>query len=263
MTVALVFVLALVTPMAAADRLLAGRPGEAALAGAPLGLLLLFAFLAAPSPARVFGDAVEVPRARLARWAGADPRLPLDAIESVYPSYYEDSGMKFSPFASAEGTAKHAGLRVETTDGRGYTIEFTPAVLNLRRKGTPAYRDALAAVRAVREQAGQPMVGRPPALTEQQAEAMLTESARPLLPFPVTVTGVLSPALIIPLLLWGAAQAMGPLPDAAMLALAFVGLLPLFFVFAYVNVRAARRARLLHEVQKWREHRREATDTEG
>ncbi len=257
MTVALVFVLLLVTPIAAGDRALAGKPVEAALAAIPLLLLLLFGFLTSPSPARVFDDAIEVPRARAARWVGARSRFELSAIENVYPSYYEDAGMKFSPFASAEGTAKHAGLRVETTTGDRLTMEFTPAVLNLRKKGTAAYREALEAVRRARAHAGLPMVRAPPDLDEERAEAMLIEAARPLLPFPVTVAGILSPALIIPLLLWAVGSWAGPVGDSAALGLALVGLTPLFAVFAFVNLRARTRSRLLHEVQKWREHVRE------
>lgn len=258
MTVALVFVLVVVTPVAAGDRLLAGRPEEAGWATAPLLLLLLFGFLSAPSPARVFADAIEVPRSRARRWVGAPRRFEMAAIENVFPSYYEDAGMKFSPFASAEGTAKHAGIRIETTAGARYTMEFTPAVLNLRKKGTPAYREALEAIRAARARAGMPMVKSPPDLTEERAESMLTEAARPLLPFPVTVAGILAPAFLIPLLLWGVGAAVGPLDDGTTLGLAVLGLTPLLAVFAYVNLKARTRSRLLHEVQKWREHRREA-----
>lgn len=258
MTVALVFILALVTPLAAGDRLLAGRPDEAGIATVPLLLLLLFGYLAAPSPARVFEDAIEVPRSRVRRWTGAKRRFELAQVENVFPSFYEDAGMKFSPFASAEGTAKHAGIRVEARTGERYTLEFTPAVLNLRKKGTPAYRDALEAIRAARARAGMPMVATPPDLTEERAESMLIEAARPLLAFPVTVAGILSPALIIPLLLWAFGSSAGPLSDAAALGLALLGLTPLLAVFAFVNLRARTRARLLHEVQKWREHRREA-----
>ncbi|HEX9709999.1 MAG TPA: hypothetical protein VGB42_08565 [Candidatus Thermoplasmatota archaeon] len=260
MSVALVFILAVLTPFVVAERLLAHRPEEALWAFLPLLAILLFGYLSAPSPARVFEGAIEVPRSRLARWVGAQGRLEISAIENIFPSFYEDAGMRFSPFASAEGTAKHAGVRIETKEGRSYMLEFTPAVLNLRKKGTPAYHEAVDAVRAARRGAGLPMVGTPPRLTDGEAEAMLTRAARPLLPFPVTVAGVLAPALVIPLLLWAAGQWLGAVGEAVAMLVALVGLIPLIAVFAFVNVRSRGRARLLHEVQKWREHRREAGD---
>jgi hypothetical protein len=257
MTVALLFVLLLATPFAAADRALAGRPEEAAMAVAPLALLALFAILASPSPLRIYGDAIEVSRSRMARFLGRPARLELSRAVNIYPTFYEDAGMRFSPFASAEGTAKHAGIGIETADGKRIVVPFTPAVLNLRRHGTPAYHDALQALRDARLAHSMPMVSKPPAYSKPQVDAMLIEASRPLLAFPLTVAGIFAPALLIPLLITWARGAVPDLPEGAALGLALVGLLPLFAVFGYVNIKSRRRASLLHEVQKQREHERE------
>ena len=256
MTVALLFILMIATPIAALDRLLAGRPVEGAYALLPLALLLLFAMASSPSPVLVYADRLIVSRSRLSRLLGAPTQFPWSDIESIYPSFYEDAGMKFSPFASAEGTAKHAGIRVEAADGARLTMEFTPAVLNLRRKGTAAYRDGLEVVRAARKEAGMPMVMKPPLLTDEQVDSMLAGAARPLLPFPITVTGIMAPALIIPALLT-VVSPPGGLSESAMLGLVGLGLLPLISVFVLVNMRSRQRALTLHEVQKLREFQRE------
>jgi hypothetical protein len=256
MTVALLFLLALVTPIAAGERAVAGRLDEATVALLPLGLLIVFAFMAAPSPLRVSLGGIDVPRARACRALGARTSFPLEKVDNLYPTYYEDIGMRLSPFASAEGTAKHAGLAVEATSGERVIVQFTPTVLNLRRHGTEPYHAALAAVREACARAARPLVLKPPALTQEKAESMLVEAARPLLPFPVTVAGILAPAALIPGLVWALGSVLGPLPVNAVLATALLGLTPLLGVFAYVNIKSQRRARLLHEVQKWREHRR-------
>ncbi|HKZ58790.1 MAG TPA: hypothetical protein VJ547_02925 [Candidatus Thermoplasmatota archaeon] len=258
MTVALAFILALATPVAAGERVLAGRPDEAAAAMAPIGLLGLFAWLASRSPLRVSADRIEVPRSRFARALGARRAFALAEVDNLYPTYYEDVGMRLSPFASAEGTAKHAGLAVEATEGKRVVVEFTPTVLNLRRHGTEPYHATLAALRDACARAGRPLVRKPPSLTEAQAEAMLNEASRPLLPFPVTVAGILAPSALIPGLVWSLGQMLGPLPPGPVLVAALAGLTPLLAVFAFVDLKSRRRADLLHEVQKWREHRKEA-----
>lgn len=257
MTVALLLILALATPIAVADRLLAGRPVEAALALLPAALLIVFALLSAPSPLRIFDDAVEVSRSRLPRVLGVALRIPMAEIENVYPSFYEDAGMRFSPFASAEGTAKHAGIRLETRSGQKFMVAFTPTVLNLGRHGTPAYDEALDAMRKARGAAGMPLVAKPPEYTQHQVDEMLVQAARPLMPFPVTVGGIFAPALLIPLLFVLAGRILGAVPEGVALGLAGVGLAPLLAVFILVNVRSSRRAHLLHEVQKFREHVKE------
>lgn len=261
MTVALFFVLALVTPMAAGERALAGRLDEAAVALVPLALLSVFALMSAPSPLRVAEGWIDVPRSRAARAVGGRTRFSLAEVQNMYPTYYEDIGTRFSPFASAEGTAKHAGLALEPTSGKRVIVQFTPTVLNLRRHGTEPYYAALAAVREVCARAGRPLVRTAPTLTEKEAESMLIEAARPLLPFPVTVAGLLAPAALIPALVWALGRVLGPLPVNLVLGTALFGLSPLLAVFAFVLSKSGRRARLLHEVQKWREQRRPSPET--
>ncbi len=258
MTVALFFILALVTPIAAGERALSGRLDEAAVALLPLGLLCLFAAMTSPSPLKVTAKRIDVPRSRAARALGARRTFRLGEVENLYPTYYEDIGMRLSPFASAEGTAKHAGLAIEAASGERVVVQFTPTVLDLRRHGTEPYYAALAAVREACARSARPLVLKPPVLTEAQAESMLIEAARPLLPFPVTVAGILAPSALIPGLVWALGLALGPLPPEAVLGTALVGLTPLLAVFAFVNLKGGRRAKLLHEVQKWREHRKES-----
>jgi hypothetical protein len=257
MTVALLFILLLATPFAAADRAVAGHSDEALMAAAPLALLALFAILSSPSPLRIYDDAIELSRSRLARRLGKSKRLPLADAVNIFPTSYEDAGMRFSPFASAEGTAKHAGIGIEMVSGERFVVPFTPAVLNLRRHGTPAYDDALLAIRQARDKLGMPMVTKPPSYTQEQVDQMLREASRPLLAFPITVAGIFAPALLIPLLITLARRANPNLPEWAALTLVLVGLLPLLAVFGFVNLKSRRRAKLLHEVQKHRAHERE------
>ncbi len=257
MTVALAFILALAAPITAVDRALAGRLDQAALAAIPLGALFVFGFLASPSPMRIGADSIEVSRSRFARVLGARTRFPLAEVDNIYPSFYEDAGMRFSPFASAEGTAKHAGLRIETSSGEKVVVPFTPTVLNLRKHGTPPYHAALEAVGRACADAGRPLVTKPPAYSKEKVGEMLVEAARPLMPFPVTVAGIFAPALLIPALGLAASQLFGPVGPEAVLLLSLAGLTPLFAVFVFVNVRGGRRARILHEVQKFRQHEKE------
>lgn len=257
MTVALLFILGLATPFAALDRLLADQPEQAAFAAIPLGLVVLFGWLTTPSPLRVRTDAVVVSRSRAARILGAKTTIRLSEIDNVYPTFYEDVGMRLSPFASAEGTARHAGLGIETSGGERLIVAFTPTVLNLRRHGTPPYHAALQAVRDACARAGRPLVTRPPPLSQEAVDRMLLEAARPLLPFPVTVGGIFAPAALIPALGWLTNRLWGPVPSEVLLAIALVGLSPLLAVFGLVAARSHRRAQLLHEVQKYREHLKE------
>jgi hypothetical protein len=259
MTVALLFILALATPIAAVDRAFAGRLDEAAIALAPLALTVLFGVLTTPSPLRIEADAIQVSRSRIGRMLGARERYPLIEVVNIYPSFYEDAGMRFSPFASAEGTARHAGLRIEAQGGERMVVPFTPTVLNLRKHGTAPYHAALEAVREVCRRAGRPLVQQAPALSQEQVDEMLVETAKPLMAFPLTVGGIFAPALLIPglALLW--VRLAGPVSPEATAGIVLVGLLPLFAVFAVVNRRSGRRAELLHEVQKFRQHRQDAS----
>jgi hypothetical protein len=258
MTVALLFILALATPIAAVDRAFAGRLDQAAVALLPLALIALFGVLTTPSPLRIEADAIQVSRSRIARMLGARERFPLGEVVNIYPSFYEDAGMRFSPFASAEGTARHAGLRIELQRGERVVIPFTPTVLNLRKHGTEPYHAALDAVREVCRRAGRPLVQQPPALNQKEIDEILVGTSKPLLAFPLTVAGIFAPALLIPgmALLWG--RLAGALSPEATVAVVLVGLAPLVAVFALVNLRSGRRAELLHEVQKFRQHRQEA-----
>lgn len=257
MTVALFFILAIATPLAAADRAFAGRADEAALALVPLALVALFGWLTAPSPLRVSNAWIEVSLSRAARMRGGKARYAWSEVTNIYPTFYEDAGMRFSPFAAAEGTAKHAGIRIEAEGGERLVVPFTPTVLDLRHHGTPPYHAALDAIERACAAAGRPLVKAPPNLTDAEVEAMLIESSRPLLAFPLTVAGIFAPALLIPALAVALTAAAGPLPPLGTLAVVVVGLVPLISVFALVNLRSGRRTELLHQVQKHRHAKRE------
>lgn len=263
MTVALLLILLLATPFAAIDAGARAGPVGALAACAPLFALLAFAALSAPSPLRIFDDAIEVSRSRASRLLGARTRYTFDEIENVFPSFYEDAAMRWSPFASAEGTAKHAGIRMELRSGERLTAQFTPTRLDLRKQGTQGYHLALAAVREGFARSGRRLVAKPPAYSEEEVHDMLLRAATPLLPFPVTVAGIFAPALLIPALYLAAAAVVRPVPDGLTLALALVGLSPLISVFGFVARRSQTRIELLHEVQKLKEHQREQTTAQS
>jgi hypothetical protein len=252
-----VFILGLGTPFALAERLGAGRPDQALAALAPLALVLLFGWLSAPSPLTVAKEGITVSRSRAARLRGAKTRFAWAEVADIYPSFYEDAGMKFSPFASAEGTAKHAGIRIETVGGEKVVMAFTPTVLDLRKHGTAPYHAAMDAIREACAALGRPLVQHPPALSPEKVDEMLIESSRPLLPFPLTVAGIFAPGLLIPGIAVLASALGAPLTPAGTAAAVVVGLLPLLAVFALVNLRSGRRTELLHQVQKHREAVRE------
>ena len=257
MTVALLFILGLTTPFAAGERVIAGRMDQAALSLAPLALVVLFGYLSSPSPLRITPEGIELSRSRAARLRGATGSVAWAQVTNIYPTFYEDAGMKFSPFAAAEGTAKHAGIRIETAAGEKVLVAFTPTVLDLRHHGTAPYHAAVEAVDDACKAAGRPMVTVPPGLSPEKAEAMLTEAAKPLLPFPVTVAGIFAPALLIPALAVLAARLIGPLAPEGTALLVAGGLFPLVAVFLLVNLRSGKRTDLLHEVQKQRQSDRE------
>jgi hypothetical protein len=263
MTVALLFILGVSTPFAAGERLVAGRVDQAALALLPLALVGLFGYLSSPSPLRIGAAGIEVSRSRAARIGGAALLYRWPEVTNIFPTFYEDAGIKFSPFAAAEGTARHAGLRIETAGGEKLVIPFTPTVLDLRHHGTAPYHAAVEAVEKACRDAGRPLVRAPPGLTAEEAEEMLTEAAKPLLPFPVTVAGIFAPALLIPGLAALASTAAGPLAPGATALIVMAGLSPLAAVFLVVNLRSGKRTELLHEVQKQRQSDRERQPKAG
>ncbi len=254
MSVALLILLAIVTlaigPLAAAPEGLWPLNGICFL---PLGLLLLEIFLFKPNPTYVYENGIEVSLPLWRRLLGTQKDFRWEEIQDVYPASYEVAGSFMSPFASSAGTLVHAGLGLETRDGRRLLVRFTPGAIRGFRSQSQGFQDALAVIRDRFARHAEPMVHTARVFTDEQVLEMQQEARRPLVSIvgvffafflPPTIVGLVFVAATI----WGVPLSL-PL---AIVAVA-VALVPPTFSMISTLRRSERRNEILSALSKYQE----------
>ncbi len=208
-------------------------PAWAALA--PFIITLGGAVLAVPSPLRITGEGVWLPRSLIARMARRRRFYPWAEVRAAVPRFY-DIGFGFmSPFASSRGTLTERGIGLETADGRSWLLKFTPLRFQwVPPEGAPVER----AMALLRERVPPPKTrdysGEEIARMEREANALLVS-------FGWVVAGALSaPALLAGLV---ALLPPGALPAALLLSLA-----PFGYVLRLSWSRGQKRHKVLNEL---------------
>ncbi len=254
MSVALLILLAIVTlgigPVAAAPEGLWPLNGICFL---PLALLLLEIALFQPNPTYIYENGLEISLPLWRRLLGIQKDFHWEEIRDVYPASYEVAGSFMSPFASSAGTLVHAGLGIETRDGRRLLVRFTPGAIRGFRSESPGFVDAMAVIRDRFARHGEPMVHTARALTDAQVLEMQRQAREPL----VSIVGVFFafflPPTVLGLVLVTATLVALPLSlplVAAAIATAFV---PPAFSMVSTLRRSERRNEILSELSKYQE----------
>ena len=258
MSVAILILLLVVTfilgPIAAAPEGLWPLNGICFL---PLAILLVAMVLFRPNPTYVYENGIELSLPLWRRLAGQQRDFRWDEIRDIYPASYEVAGSFMSPFASSAGTLIHAGLGLETNDGRRLLVRFTPGAIRAFRAESQGFLEAMEAIRQRFARRGEPMVRTARTFSDEEVLEMQKEARQPL----VSIAGVflaffLPPTIVGAILL--VATALN-LTITALLALAavLVALVPPAFSMVSTLRRSERRNAILSELSKFQESLRE------
>ncbi len=258
MAVALLLLLALVTlvigPIAAAPEGLWPVGGVCFL---PLGLLLVAMALFKPSPTYVYENGIEISLPFWRRLLGEQRDYRWEEIRDMYPASYEVAGSFMSPFASSAGTLVHAGIGLETVQGRRLLLRFTPGAIRAFRTESEGFLGAMAAIRDRFARHGEPMVRTAKTFSDAEVLEMQARAREPL----VSIVGVffaffLPPTIVAAVFVGATVLGLGltaPLAAAAIL----VALVPPGFSMAATLRRSERRNAILSDLSKFQEHLRE------
>ncbi len=223
----------------------------------PLGLLLVAMVLFKPNPTYVYENGIEVSLPLWRRLLGQEKDFRWDQIRDIYPASYEVAGSFMSPFASSAGTLVHAGIGLETTDGRRLLVRFTPGAIRAFRAESEGFLGAMAAIRDRFDRHGEPMVRTAKTFSDAEVLAMQASAREPL----VSIVGVffaffLPPTIVAAVFL---AASYENVPLSALLALAALALalVPPAFSMGSTLRRSERRNELLSELSKFQESLRE------
>lgn len=257
MSVALLILVLIVTlvigPLAAAPEGLWPLNGVCFL---PLGLLLLEVVLFMPNPTYVYENGIQVSLPLWRRLLGAQMDFRWEEIRDVYPASYEVAGSFMSPFASSAGTLVHAGLGIETRDGRRLLVRFTPGAIRAFRAESQGFLDALETIRDRFARHGEPMVHTAKTFTDAQVLEMQRAAREPLVSIASVFLAFFLPPTIVGLVFL-AVTAMGialstPIAAAAIL----LALVPPAFSMVSTLRRSERRNEILSELSKYQESQR-------
>ena len=258
MSVALLILLAIVTvvvgPIAAYPEGLWPLNGICFL---PLGLLLLAMVLFTPNPTYVYENGIEVSLPLWRRLLGQQKDFRWEQIRDIYPASYEVAGSFMSPFASSAGTLVHAGIGLETTEGRRLLVRFTPGAIRAFRAESEGFLEAMAAIRDRFARHGEPMVRTAKTFSDDEVLAMQARAREPL----VSIVGVffaffLPPTIVAVVILTATAWAV-PLTAPLVLAAVILALVPPAASMAATLRRSERRNAILSELSKFQESLRE------
>ena len=219
----------------------------------PLGLLLLEVALFMPNPTYIFENGIQVSLPLWRRLLGAQTDFRWEEIRDVYPASYEVAGSFMSPFASSAGTLIHAGLGIETRDGRRLLVRFTPGAIRAFRAESQGFLDALDTIRDRFARHGEPMVHTAKTFTDAQVLEMQRAAREPLVSIPSVFLAFFLPPTIVGLVFL-AATVMGialstPIAAAAIL----LALVPPAFSMVSTLRRSERRNEILSELSKYQE----------
>jgi len=258
MSVAILILLLVVTfilgPIAAAPEGLWPLNGICFL---PLAILLVAMVLFRPNPTYVYENGIELSLPLWRRLAGQQRDFRWEEIRDIYPASYEVAGSFMSPFASSAGTLIHAGLGLETNDGRRLLVRFTPGAIRAFRAESQGFLEAMEAIRQRFARRGEPMVRTARTFSDEEVLEMQKEARQPL----VSIAGVflaffLPPTIVGAILLVATALNLtvtAPLALAAVL----VALVPPAFSMVSTLRRSERRNAILSELSKFQESLRE------
>ncbi len=223
----------------------------------PLGVLLVAMVLFTPNPTYVYENGIEISLPLWRRLLGTQRDFRWEEIRDIYPASYEVAGSFMSPFASSAGTLVHAGLGLETTDGRRLLVRFTPGAIRAFRAESQGFVEAMGAIRDRFARHGEPMVRSARTFSDAEVLEMEKQARQPL----VSIAGVflaffLPPTIVGAVLL--AATALD-LPITTLLAAAaiLVALVPPGYSMASTLRRSERRNAILSELSKFQESLRE------
>ena len=258
MSVALLILLLVVTfvlgPIAAAPEGLWPSGGICFL---PLGILLVAMVLFKPNPTYVYENGIEISLPLWRRLFGWPKDFRWEEIRDIYPASYEVAGSFMSPFASSAGTLVHAGLGIETRDGRRLLVRFTPGTIRAFRTESPGFLGALEAIRDRYARRGEPMVRTAKTFSDAEVLAMQADARRPL----VSIAGVflaffLPPTIVGALFLIATALNLAITTPLALMTV-LVALMPPALSMGRTLQRSERRNALLSELSKFQESQRE------
>ncbi len=219
----------------------------------PLGLLLLEISLFVPNPTYIYENGIRISLPLWRRLLGAQRDFRWEEIRDVYPASYEVAGSFMSPFASSAGTLVHAGLGLETRDGRRLLVRFTPGAIRGFRSESDGFRDALAVIRDRFARHGEPMVHTARTLTDDQVLAMQQEARRPLVSIASVFFAFFLPPAIVGLVFVAATVVALPLSLPLAAAAITAALVPPGFSMVSTLRRSERRNEILSELSKYQE----------
>lgn len=223
----------------------------------PLGILLVAIVLFRPNPTYVYENGIEISLPLWRRLLGAQKDFRWGQIRDVYPASYEVSGSFMSPFASSAGTLVHAGLGLETTEGRRLLVRFTPGAIRAFRAESQGFLDALVVIRDRFARHGEPMIRTAKSFTDAQVLEMQSEARQPLVSIPGVFLAFFLPPTIVGVVFLAATAMNLALSAPLAVAAVLIALAPPAFSMASTLRRSERRNEILSDLSKFQESLRE------
>lgn len=223
----------------------------------PLGLLLLGMILFKPNPVYIYEDGIEISLPLWRRLLGAPKDFRWEEIRDIYPASYEVSGSFMSPFASSAGTLVHAGLGLETRDGRRLLVRFTPGAIRAFRADSQGFLDALGVIRDRFARHREPMVRTAKVFSDAQVLEMQSEARQPLVSIAGVFLAFFLPPTIVGAIFLIATTANIPLSVPLAAVAVLLALVPPAVSMGSTLRRSERRNELLTELSKYQESLRQ------
>lgn len=223
----------------------------------PVGILLVSMILFKPNPTYVYENGIEISLPLWRRLAGQQRDFRWDQIRDIYPASYEVAGSFMSPFASSAGTLVHAGLGLETTDGRRLLVRFTPGAIRGFRAESRGFLEAMTVIRDRYARHAEPMVHTAKTFSDAEVLEMQKEARQPLVSIPGVFLAFFLPPTLVGGILVAATALDVPVTTPLALAAILVALIPPAVSMAATLRRSERRNAVLSELSKFQESLRE------
>ncbi|HKZ90266.1 MAG TPA: hypothetical protein VJ300_08430 [Thermoplasmata archaeon] len=223
----------------------------------PLAAILLWILVFKPSPTYLFEEGVEVSLPLWRRIRGDRRYVPWSEVRDVYPASYEVSGAFMSPFASSAGTLVHAGLGIETKDGRRRLVRFTPGAIRGFRAESRGFQEAMGIVRDRFARRGESMVTTAKSFRDEEVLAMQAAAREPLVSIEGVFLAFFLPPSIVAVALLATSAAGVALSTVATAIAIFLAALPPAVSMLRTLRQSERRNEILSELAKFQESLRE------
>ncbi len=223
----------------------------------PLGVLLVAMVLFTPNPTYVYENGIEISLPLWRRLLGTQRDFRWEEIRDIYPASYEVAGSFMSPFASSAGTLVHAGLGLETTDGRRLLVRFTPGAIRAFRAESQGFVEAMGAIRDRFARHGEPMVRSARTFSDAEVLEMEKQARQPLVSIAGVFLAFFLPPTIVGAVLFAATALDLPITTLLAAAAILVALVPPGYSMASTLRRSERRNAILSELSKFQESLRE------